>query len=168
MEKKTLLLVDADTDCEPLVSQAATRAGYRLLVAQTSRAAFEIIRKNIRQLDLIIVDIDPGAHGLALLEAITACAERPPTLVVTSLEEVYMGPIAAQRGAAACLGKPLRLPKLLITLREVGLHRGLTSNRWGSLVPRPARKPVNSKARFRGIAAKLSPSKNGHGKKSRK
>ena len=165
---KTLLLVDADADCEHVVSQAASRANYQVLLAQTSAAAFQITRNKIRHIDLIMIDIDPGAHGLALLEAITACAERPPTIVVTALEEVYMGPIAAEHGAAVCLGKPLHLPRLILTLRDISVHGGLTCNRWGSLIPPPVREPVNGQGRFRGIAARLSASRKDSVVKSRK
>ena len=168
MPTRLLLLVDADADCEHVVSQAASRANYKMLLAQTSAAAFQIIRQEIRHLDLIIIDIDPGAHGLALLEAITACAERPPIVVVTALEEVYMESIAAEHGAAACLGKPLRLPRLLTALCDISMHRGLTCNRWGSLIPPPVREPVNGQRRFRGIAAKLGAGRKDRATKSRK
>ena len=147
------------------VSKAAASTGREVLLAKTSRDAFEIIEKQIRRLDLVIVDVDPGAHGLALLEAISACAERPPMIVVTALEEIYMNPIAAEHGAADCLGKPLGLQKLLSTLENVSIHQGLTSDRWGSVIPPPVKKWMDTRGQFRGIAAKLSPpGKRGVGK----
>ena len=159
MEDKSLLLLDADSDCERLLSEVAAHTDFRVLLAKTSRDAFEIIRKEFANLKMIVVDVDPGAHGIALLEAISACAERPPMIVVTALEEIYMQPIAAEHGAAACLGKPLRLERMLSTIEEVSQHHGLTSDRWGSLIPPPAKKWIETKARFRGIATKLSPTK---------
>ena len=108
------------------------------------------------RLDLIIIDVDPGAHGLALLEAISGCAAKPQVVVITALEETYMIPIAAKHGAAACLGKPITLHRLHATLDDVAT-RSLTCNRWGGLVPSTANETSNVKARFRGIAAKLSP-----------
>ena len=159
MEEKTLLLLDADADCERLLSEVAAHTDFRVLLAKTSREAFKIIRKEFANLKMIVVDVDPGAHGIALLEAISACAERPPMIVVTALEEIYMEPIAAEHGAAACLGKPLRLEKMLSTIEEVSQHYGLTSDRWGSLIPPPVKKWMETKERFRGIAKKLSPTK---------
>ncbi len=161
MERKTLLLLDADADCDEMIAQAAARQDYALLIARTARDAFEIIAKQVRHLELIVVDVDPGTHGLALLEAISAQAERPPIIVVTALEEAYMGPIAAEHGAAFCLGKPLSLPRLIATIQQVEMHRGLTSDRWGSIVPAPVRKWADTRAKFRGIAGKLSPSQSG-------
>ncbi len=155
--KKTVLLVDADADCEPFLLEAATRTNRAVLLAKTSREAFEILRQEIQNLDLVVVDVDPGAHGLALLEAISACAERPPMVVVTALEETYMNSIAEKYGAAICLGKPVRWPKIVDAILEVSTNRTLTSDRWGTLVPAPPQKPAPLKNRFRGIAAKLSP-----------
>jgi DNA-binding NtrC family response regulator len=161
MERKTLLLLDVDGDCEEMVAKAAARQDRALLLARTAREAFEIITNQIHSLELIVVDVDPGTHGLALLEAISAQAERPPMIVVTALEEAYMNPIAAEHGAAACLGKPLSLPRLIATLQQVEMHRGLTCDRWGSLVPAPVKKWADTRAQFRGIAGKLSPSQSG-------
>lgn len=154
--KKTVLLVDADADCELLMLEAAARTDRAVLFAKTSREAFEILGQEIQNLDLVVVDVDPGAHGLALLEAISACAQRPPMIVVTALEETYMNSIAEKYGAAVCLGKPMRWPKLVDAIQEVSANRGLTCDRWGALVPAPAQKPAHLKSRFRGIAAKLS------------
>lgn len=157
MNKNIVLLVDADGDSEGFVSEAATRTGRGVLVAKTSRDAFKIIKGEMNRLELVIVDVDPGAHGLALLEAISGCAGAPPIIVITALEESYMKPISQEHGAAACLGKPITLARLKATLDHVSETWSLTSDRWGSLVPRPTEKTSSVKAHFRGIAAKLSP-----------
>ena len=97
------------------------------------------------------------------LEAISGCADKPPIVAITALEETYMIPIAAKHGAAACLGKPITLHRLHATLDDLA-ERSLTCNRWGGLVPSTANEKLNVKARFKGIAAKLSPtvSRKGH------
>ena len=84
--------------------------------AKTSRDAFRILEDQMPRLDLVVVDVDPGAHGLALLEAISGCADKPPILVITALEETYMQPIALKHGAAACLGKPIAVRRLCSSL----------------------------------------------------
>jgi DNA-binding response OmpR family regulator len=157
MKEKIVLLVDADGDSEGFVLEASARTGRGVLMAKTSRDAFKIIRDELHRLDLVIVDVDPGAHGLALLEAISGCADTPAMIVITALEESYMKPISQEHGAAACLGKPITIAKLKSTFDEVSACWSLTSDRWGSLVPRPTEKTSRVKARFYGIAAKLSP-----------
>ena len=156
MKKHSILLIDADGDSEAIVSEAATLAGREVLMVKTSRDAFRILGDQIQRLDVVIVDVDPGAHGLALLEAISSCADRPPIVVITALEETYMEPIARKHGAAACLGKPIALHRLHSTLNDVAT-RSLTCDRWGGLVPSTANETLDVKARFRGIGAKLSP-----------
>jgi DNA-binding response OmpR family regulator len=156
MKENTVLLVDADGDSETIVSEAANRTGRDVLVAKTSRDAFRILGDQMQRLDLVIVDVDPGAHGLALLEAISGCADRPQIVVITALEETYMKPISMKHGAAACLGKPMGIAKLKSTLGAVS-KRSLTCDRWGCLIPSTVHKKLNVKACFSGIAAKLSP-----------
>lgn len=156
MKENAILLVDADGDSEKIVSLAAAHAGRDVLVARTTSDAFQILKDQMQRLALVVVDVDPGAHGLALLEAISACADRPQIVVITALEETYMTPIAVKHGAAACVGKPITLHRLHATLSEVAA-RSLTCDRWGALVPSIANETLNLKSRFRGIAAKLSP-----------
>jgi len=156
MKKHSILLIDADGDSEAIVSEAATLTGREVVMVKTSRDAFRILGDQIQRLDVVIVDVDPGAHGLALLEAISGCADRPPIVVITALEETYMEPIARKHGAAACLGKPITVHRLAATLKD-GSTQSLTSDRWGCLVPSTANNELDLNASFRGIAAKLSP-----------
>jgi DNA-binding response OmpR family regulator len=151
-----VLLVDADGDSKGIVLEAAARTGRRVLLAKTSRHAFRILGNQMGRLDAVIVDVDPGVHGLAVLEAIIGCGDRPPLVVVTALEETYMKPIAMEHGAAACLGKPLDIQKLSLALNAISTQ-SRTCDRWGSLIPSKVDKELNIKACFGGIAAKLSP-----------
>jgi DNA-binding response OmpR family regulator len=168
MKENVVLLVDADGDSVGVVSEAAARAGYAVLLAKTSRDAFRIFGNRKQHLDFVIVDVDPGAHGLALLEAISGCADRPPIVVITALEETYMKPIAMEHGAAACLGKPITIQKLSSSLKEVAAHRSLTCDRWGGLIPSKINQRLNVRACFSGIVAKLSPTVSSRGRSIRK
>jgi DNA-binding response OmpR family regulator len=166
MKSNVVLLVDADGDSEGMVLEAAAGNGCAVLLAKTSREAFRILREQMRRLDLVIVDVDPGAHGLVLLEAISGCADRPPIVVITALEETYMKPISVEHGASACLGKPITIQKLISSLKDAS-KRSLTSDRWGSLKPSTASKKLNVKTCFSGIAAKLSPTVPRRGRSAR-
>jgi len=157
MIRKIILLVDVDRDCEKMVREAAACSGRDTVTARSTRKAFKIIRDEILRLDGVIVDVEPGAHGLALLEAISGCADKPPIIVITALEETYMKPIADEHGALTCFGKPVSKQKLAVALEDVS-SRSRMCDRWGSLVPSPPHGQVNDVRRhFRGIATKLSP-----------
>jgi DNA-binding response OmpR family regulator len=154
--ENVLLLVDADGESEGIVLKAAARTGRDVLLVRTSRDAFRILQNEMRRLDAVIVDVDPGAHGVALLEAISGCADRPPIVVITALEETYMKPIALEHGAAACFGKPILNEKLSSALNAVSTQ-SRTCDRWGCLIPSRVSHDLNVKACFSGIATKLSP-----------
>ena len=156
MTKNIILLVDADGDCEEAVALAAAKTKHDLRWVKTSREAFTILSRQIRQLAAVIVDVDPGAHGLALLEAISSCAERPPMLVLTALEESYMEHIAKRHGAVACLGKPIGMAKLRATLGSVCAQASSSSDTWGHLTAPPVDQGLKVKAALRGISKKLS------------
>lgn len=156
MNENIVLLVDADGDSEGIVSEAAARTGRDVLLAKTSRDAFRVLGNKMRRLDVVIVDVDPGVHGLALLEAINGCADRPPIVVITALEETYMKPIAMEHGGAACLGKPIMIQKISAALSAVSTQ-SRTSDRWGRLIPSKVKTEPAVNAGFGGIAAKLSP-----------
>lgn len=157
MKQDTILLVDADGDCEEVVARAAARSRYRVRWVQTSREAFKFLNEEVRDLALIIVDLDPGAHGLAILEAVSACADCAGVIVLTALEESYAGPISRSHGAVACLAKPIDTEKLARTIGTVMEHQFLTSDLWGHTQPRPRHGRREARAVLRGIATKLSP-----------
>ena len=135
---------------------ATAQVGHESRWVKTSREAFAILSRQVRRFAAVIIDVDPGAHGLALLEAVSSCAERPPMLVLTSLEETYVESIAKRHGAAACLGKPVGLTKLRATLRKVCAQHSLTSDSWGHLTAPPVDRGLEVKAAARGISRKMS------------
>ena len=70
MKEDVLLIVDADPSSTELVSLAAMKTKHRVIRAKTSREAFHVLSGGLDDVDVIVVDVDPGVHGLAVLEAI--------------------------------------------------------------------------------------------------
>jgi DNA-binding NtrC family response regulator len=157
MDRQTILLVDTDGDCEDAVAKAAARSGYSVRWVKTCRDGFQFIHDQIRDLALIVVDLDPGAHGMSLLEAISSCADSPEMIVLSALEETYAGPISQKHGAAACLSKPIDIARLARTIEEVTTHEVRDSDFWGHPQPHPAHGRAAIRRALRGITAKLSP-----------
>lgn len=135
MKANVILLVDADPDSAEIVALAALKSRHHVIRADTSREAFRILNGGLDEVDVVVVDLDPGVGGLALLEAIDASPTAPPVIILTSLEEVYRTPIGAEHGAAACLGKPFTVEKLASVIAQVSApgrrSAAWSSDRWG-------------------------------------
>jgi DNA-binding NtrC family response regulator len=150
MKKNIILLVDADADLAAAVLEVASQAGHGVRLAKTSRDAFKVLKDEIDYIDIAIIDVDPGAHGLALLEAISGREERPPVVVLTALEETYMEPIAERHGAAACMGKPVSVEKLKTMIDQSPRRRATLSDAWGHLRSQPS--PATKSSKHRGAS----------------
>ena len=119
MKANALLISKETSDSNATIAQAVSRAGLFLLQATDAKHAFELLRNGLGEIDLVIIDLDPGIHSMAVLEAVTSREAAPPVLVVTGLEQSEMEPIARRHGAAACLGKPFSAAELLARIDDV-------------------------------------------------
>lgn len=108
---RTALVVD-----DGMVERGVGKALLEKLGFQVRTAADGV--EALRQLsmfaaDLVLCDISmPGMDGLALLEATRVAQHRPLFIMVTSHDDAHHAQACANRGAAACLAKPLRLDAL--------------------------------------------------------
>lgn len=132
---KNILLLDADSDSLGVLARAAALTGHAVQLATRSEDAFRILSCNFDDIDVVVVDADPGTHAMVLVEAINGCEQRPPVIVLTALEEKYMKTVSADHGAAACLGKPLAVEKIKSTLdhlaRTPQRRRACSCDAWG-------------------------------------
>ncbi|HEV2842825.1 MAG TPA: response regulator [Chthoniobacterales bacterium] len=119
MKANALLIAKETSDSNATIAQAVSRAGLFLLRATDAKHAFELLRNGLGEIDLVIIDVDPGIHSMAVLEAITSREAVPPVIVVTGLEQSEMAPIARGHGAAACIGKPFTAAELLARIDDV-------------------------------------------------
>ena len=112
MKRSVVLVLDADADTARAVASAATTRNCDLRFVQTSKEFFRFCREDFENVIAIILEIDPGMHGMAILEASDVCENTPPIVVVSALEEHCLGPVVQRHGAIACLGKPLSFTQL--------------------------------------------------------
>lgn len=124
MKPHVILLISNDPVVEELAGDAvvATRHGMRL--RRSSAEAFQQLKEGCDDVDLAIIDLDPGVHGKALLEAV---GDRLPVLVLSSLEETYVHPLSQRHGARGCLTKPFTAEQLRAAIEQI-LHDSLPSN----------------------------------------
>lgn len=112
MKTKVALLINADPNVAYAALEASRRTELGLRTASTSREAFKILGDGLNNIAVIIIDLDPGIHGMALLNALEVCNSSIPILTLTGLDEDYVRPIVRRRGARDCIGKPLTAERL--------------------------------------------------------
>ncbi len=116
MKPHVILLISNDPAVEEIASEAvlATRHGMRL--RRSSAEAFQQLMEGCEDIDLAVIDLDPGVHGKAVLEA--AC-DRLPVIVLSGLEEAYVHPLSKRHGARGCLTKPFSAAQLRAAIEHV-------------------------------------------------
>jgi len=119
MKPNILLVAHEDGTSNSVIAEAAERTGHGLRHARSGREAFESLRAGLDNVDLVIIDVDPGIHSLTILEALSFSRTAPPVIVVTGFEEFAMEPIAFRHGATACIGKPFTPGELAGLIAEI-------------------------------------------------
>jgi DNA-binding response OmpR family regulator len=115
MKPTIVLLLSTDPAIEQQVCEAVTATRHGLRTIQTTPAAFRALQER-GDVDAAIIDLDPGIHGTALLEA---AGDRLPVIALTSLEREYMLPVASRHGARECLTKPFEAEELRAALERI-------------------------------------------------
>jgi FixJ family two-component response regulator len=118
MKRNVVLVLDADAETARAVASAAATRNCDLRFVQTSKEFFHFCREDFENVIVIILEVDPRMHGMAILEASDVCENSPPIIVVSALEEHRLGPVVQRHGAMACLGKPLSFTRLARALDQ--------------------------------------------------
>lgn len=92
--------------------EAAAETHLDLRFARTSKDAFHLFDGGLDDVAVVVLDVDPGVHGMAVLEALDAWGPAPPVIVISSLEEAHLEPVALAHGAQECFGKPVSIERL--------------------------------------------------------
>ena len=103
MNKKLVLLVNADPATENLVRAGTSAGGQRLYIAEGCADAFRIAAKHIHELAVIILDLDRPGGGVPLLVAFEIA--HLPTVAISRRREAAA--VAVKHGALACWSKPI-------------------------------------------------------------
>ena len=134
MKREVVLLIDADADMASVVGSAAALINFDVRFATTSRDLFRLIQSGLPDVASIVLDVDPGVHGMAALEALDAWGPAPPVIVVSSLEEAHLHSVAIAHGAKDCLGKPVSLARLKTAIAKfahLAEPQGCRCDAWG-------------------------------------
>src|SRR5471032_941984 len=120
MKRNILLVASSSGDSNAIIADAALRTGRDLQHIDNSRRAFELLKAGLDDIDLIIIDLDPGMHSISVLEALGCCDMCPPIIAVTGLEELEMTAVAYRHGATLCVGKPFGAAKFASLIEKIG------------------------------------------------
>ena len=111
-------LADRETFKDVLESR-----GYKVATAQSGREAIELLRKG-ENFDIIFLDVKmPEFDGVATFEELHKLKPEIPVIMVTAYTAEEIIKEALNKGAYACLFKPIDMEKLVKVLDEVGQRK---------------------------------------------
>jgi DNA-binding response OmpR family regulator len=114
--KRKILLLDDDEAIRQILGRVLTQEGYVVILAATGPHALQL--SNTAQLDLVLLDLNlPGQNGWDVFERLTAEKPLLPIVIITARANQLF--VALGAGAGALMEKPLDLPRLLQTIRDL-------------------------------------------------
>jgi len=118
----SILIVDDEPNICQMLACALEPHGYQVDTAPGGLDAIERLRQ--RGYDLVITDIMmAGADGFAVLDAARTRPDPPDVIIITGFGSIPAAVDAMKRGAAEYLTKPLDIPRLLQTVRDLAAFR---------------------------------------------
>jgi len=114
--RKKIMLVDDDPAIRKMLGMLLTGEGYTVLLAVNGSDSVQAIRAT--DVDLVLLDLNmPGIDGWETYEQLATENPLLPIVVITARPNQSFTALAA--GIGALLEKPLDLPKLFLTIRDL-------------------------------------------------
>src|SRR5579883_12451 len=111
-----ILLVDDEKSIREALSKVLRGENYEVLLAETGKEAMD--RYGTGRIDLLLLDLNlPGGNGWATLEWLAKVNPLLPVVIITGRAD--QRELAQKAGADALMEKPLNVPLLLQTIREL-------------------------------------------------
>lgn len=129
MDKKIILTIDDEPHILELLEYNLTRAGYRVLQADTGEKGLELLRST--QVDLVLLDcMLPGMDGIEVLREIRGASglSALPVMMLTAKGEEIDKVLGLELGADDYLTKPFGIRELEARVRAL-LRRSGQSQR---------------------------------------
>jgi two-component system nitrogen regulation response regulator NtrX len=113
---KTILLVDDERSIRESLSKILRAENYEVVLAENGQEAIE--KRGAERIDLVILDLNlPEKNGWDTLEWLAEINPLLPVVIITGRSNQRA--LAEKAGADALMEKPLDLPLLLQTIREL-------------------------------------------------
>jgi DNA-binding response OmpR family regulator len=114
--KRTILIADDDSAVRWMLCRLLSGENYRVLTARDGEEA--LAKCSAVRLDLVLLDLSlPLKSGWEILQRLNAENPRVPVIIITARPNQIFPALAS--GVGALMEKPLDLPKLLRTIREL-------------------------------------------------
>jgi CheY-like chemotaxis protein len=121
MKTPLMLLITNDDGLKDLVAEALSEMGGVSHRTRDPGDALEAVC-GAQDLDVVLIDIDQGAHVITRLNAIKTCRQDLPVIAITRDNDKHLEALAYANGAAACFPKPIsavRLATAICKLRRL-------------------------------------------------
>lgn len=114
--KRKILLVDDDPAVRQMLGLLLTGEGYTVLLAVNGSDSIQVVRTT--EVDLVLLDLNmPGLDGWETFEQLASENPMLPIIVITARPNQHFTALSA--GIGALLEKPLDMPKLFLTIRDL-------------------------------------------------
>lgn len=116
---KQVLLIDDDVFIVQLLTLVLTKSGYKVVSATNGKQAITLLP--LQTVDLIIVDLMmPEMDGLQFLQTLRGELKATmPVLVLSGMVTATTESQVMTAGANALLYKPIKVPDLLVKIRQL-------------------------------------------------
>lgn len=119
MKTCSILLVNDDPQVIASLHEALSRVRHRLIVGPTAVAALAAMNGDEDGgFDALVVDLDIGTDGLALMSAVRSCCPQLPVIALTPSDEWFLKEEAFLHGAAALLDKPVAAAEVTAAIQH--------------------------------------------------
>ena len=113
MKTKTILLLDKDPAVAEAIAVSLGQKGVRFYFASDMKAARLILADHAQELNLVITDVEPRGHALALLKTLRTYRDtKLPVIVLGSDANLRTNAKALSREACRVMRMPVDLAQL--------------------------------------------------------
>ena len=118
LETMLVLVVDDRLEDRETFKDILESKGYRVTTAKDGYEAIELVKKG--SFDIIFIDVKmPGIDGIKTFEEVHKIRSDIPVIMVTGYSVEEMVKDAINKGAYACVYKPLDMDKILKVVEDV-------------------------------------------------
>ncbi len=120
LAKYTVAVVDDEEEIRSVLNKKLSRVGYNVIALEEAENLLDILKKNEKNIDLVISDIKlPGMDGIELLRQIDRLDNPLPVLLITGHGNIEHAIQALRYGAYDFIRKPFDLSEITSSVNRI-------------------------------------------------